>query len=593
MNQFSSLGLSEPLLQVLSDLGFNEPTPIQAKSIPVLINARQDFIGLAQTGTGKTAAFGLPLIDLVDASKAETQALVLAPTRELGQQIGEQLEQFSKHKKGLRVATVYGGAAITTQIRNLKNTPHILIATPGRLIDLAKRKALYLDSIKFVVLDEADEMLTMGFKDDLDTILGFTPEDKHTWLFSATLSNEIRRISKTYMHEPAEVSVNQEGVVNQNIDHQFMILRTAEKVEALSRFADADPDMRAIVFCRTRLGCQDVATQLIKLKYNAEALHGDMNQAQRDRVMQRFKAHSVQMLVATDVAARGIDVNDLTHVFHFQLPDGPEFYTHRSGRTARAGKKGISLALISTREMPKIRMLEKTLGIRFNRVEPPSGEEMVRQRVKRWADDILGDTGKAELPKDLVMEAHELLAGISKEKLIEKLLLQQFGDLIAKGKEKPARKEKSADRDYDDKPASSRRERSRDDGDFKKSKDDKIADGMVRFFINVGKMDQLSKQEMIGFLVNETGLQKKEIGNIDIKEKFTLFQVSEEVSKLIVPSFKNIHIGDRKLRVSRDDEGGGFESKGRGRKFEGGKKDYGKKDYGKKDGPGAGRKRRD
>lgn len=583
MNQFSSLGLSEPLLQVLSDLGFNEPTPIQAKAIPVLINARQDFIGLAQTGTGKTAAFGLPLIDLVDTSVAETQALVLAPTRELGQQIGQQLEQFSKHKKGLRVATVYGGAAITTQIRNLKKAPHILIATPGRLIDLAKRKALFLDSIKFVVLDEADEMLTMGFKDDLDTILGFTPADKHTWLFSATLSDEIRRISKTYMHDPEEVSVNQTGVVNKNIDHQFMILRTAEKVEAVSRFADAEPDMRAIVFCRTRLGCQDVAEQLIKMKYNAEALHGDMNQSQRDRVMQRFKAHSVQMLVATDVAARGIDVNDLTHVFHFQLPDGPEFYTHRSGRTARAGKTGISLALISTREMPKIRNFENTLSIRFDRVEPPSGEEMIRQRMQRWADDLISASEESSLPKDLVMDAHSLLAGISKEKLIEKLLQQEFGDLMAKDREKKEKK------------ASAKKERASRDDDFSREdrkrgkKEEGVADGMVRFFINVGKMDQLSKQEMIGFLVNETGLKNKEIGNIDIKEKFTLFQVKDEVSKLIVPSFKNIHIGERELRVSRDDDGG--ERKGRGgRKFEGGKKSFGKPGGYKDKG---GRKRRD
>lgn len=553
MNQFSSLGLSEPLLRVLEDLGFTEPTPIQAKAIPILIDAGQDFIGLAQTGTGKTAAFGLPLIDLVDTSQKAIQALVLAPTRELGQQIGSQLKQFSKHKKGLRVETVYGGAAITGQIKALRDTPHILIATPGRLIDLAKRKAVKLENVNFLVLDEADEMLTMGFKEELDTILSFTPEEKHTWLFSATLSSEIRRISKTYMNEPAEVSVNQAGVVNKNIAHQYMVVRTAEKVQILRRFVDADPDLRAIVFCRTRLGCQDVAKQLIDMKLNVEALHGDMNQSQRDRVMQRFKAHSLQMLIATDVAARGIDVNDLTHVFHFNLPDGHEFYTHRSGRTARAGKKGVSLALISSRERSKIRYLEKDLKITFEQAELPSGEELLNMRMIDWTARLLKEEQEVKIPAEMLENAQAALAPLSKEQLVERLLVQEFGGLIrqeerlaTKAREdRAARKERSV-RERDDSFSSG-------DGRRPAGKEDK---DMVRFFINVGKMDNLTKQEMIGFLVHETGLSKGDIGKVDILQKHSLFYVKEGVSKKIVPSFKSVQIGDRKLRVSRDDDGG-------------------------------------
>ena len=346
LSTFSDLGLSAPLLDAITSLGFETPTEIQEKAIPHLLGGDADFIGLAQTGTGKTAAFGLPLLDLLDPEADFTQAIVLAPTRELGQQIAEQLALFSGKQKGIRTLAVYGGANIVTQIKALKKTRHVVIATPGRLIDLVNRKAVNLEQVRYVVLDEADEMLNMGFKEELDTILGFTPEQKQTWLFSATMPKEIRRMVKDYMSDPFEVRIDPKTVVNTNIQHQYAVVHPKDKAEALTRFLDLDPELYGVVFCRTKMDTQKLAERLVKGGYRADAIHGDLSQAARDRVMMRFKQRDLQVLIATDVAARGIDVNDLTHVFHFALPNDQAYYTHRSGRTARAGKKGISMSLI-------------------------------------------------------------------------------------------------------------------------------------------------------------------------------------------------------------------------------------------------------
>ncbi len=410
-------------------MNFITPSDIQQESIPQLIDGDRDFIGLAQTGTGKTAAFGLPLLEMVDPKEKHTQALVLAPTRELGRQIAEQLDKFSKYMKGLKVLPVYGGAAIVNQIKDLKKPTHIIIATPGRLIDLIKRKAVNLKHLEYLVLDEADEMLNMGFKDELDEILSYTPETKQTWLFSATMAKEIKRIVKTYMEDPIEVKINSEDKVNVNIKHQFVVTKNSDKTEALTRILDMDADMRGVVFCRTRRDTQELAERLLKNGYAADALHGDLSQQQRDRVMGRFKKHALQVLIATDVAARGIDVDDLSHVFHFNLPDEDAYYTHRSGRTARAGKKGISMAFIGAKETHRLARLEKTLGISFKLVKVPSSTYIADIRMKNWSFKLLDTKTKGIVDKRLMEKVLMVFGNLSKEEIVAKVIALELQKL--------------------------------------------------------------------------------------------------------------------------------------------------------------------
>ena len=441
MGAFKELGLDDELLKALDKLGFTIPSDIQREAIPQLLAGDRDFIGLAQTGTGKTAAFGLPLLQLVDAQDDYTQALVLAPTRELGQQIAEHLSLYSKYQDKINVLAVYGGAAITHQIRALKKTQHIIIATPGRLRDLIRRKSVKLSKLKFLVLDEADEMLQMGFKEEIDEILTFTPEEKHTWLFSATMPDQIKKIVKRYMDDPIEVKIDSQVKVNTNISHQFAMVRHSDKVEALTRFIDSIPEMRGIVFCRTKRDTQDLAERLLKMRYGADAIHGDLSQAHRDRVMRRFKSNELQLLIATDVAARGIDVNDLTHVFHFTLPDDNAYYTHRSGRTARAGKKGTSVAFINGREEHKIRRIGKSLDISFEHIPVPSGEDIANKRIEQWANTILTNEGTGRMDPRLIDKVHLLLAHLTKEEVVERIMLSQLGRLT-----------RGTDKDLNDKP---------------------------------------------------------------------------------------------------------------------------------------------
>jgi len=426
LTTFKELGLSHEVLKVIDELGFENPTDIQTEAIPQLLQQNKDLIGLAQTGTGKTAAFGLPLLERVDPANRATQALVLAPTRELGQQIAEQLHTFSKYLDRVNVLAVYGGAPIVHQIKALKKPQQVIIATPGRLIDLIKRKAVKLGELQYLVLDEADEMLNMGFKEEIDEILAYTPDDKLTWLFSATMPREIKRIVDKYMDHPIEVKVNTKNEVNQNIEHQYAVMRGGDKAEALIRFLDGDPDIRGVVFCRTRRDTQELAEYLMKKKYRADALHGDMSQGQRDKVMKRFKAHSLQVLIATDVAARGIDVDDLTHVFHFTLPDQNAYYTHRSGRTARAGKKGISLAFIGRNDLHKIKQLQKKLGIRFAQAIIPSAENIQDIAIDKWARRILDMKTKGKIDKAYLEKANLLFGNLSKEELISKILMAEL-----------------------------------------------------------------------------------------------------------------------------------------------------------------------
>ena len=431
LNSFDSLGLSAPLLEAIDALGFREPTAIQSQAIPMLLGGDRDFIGLAQTGTGKTAAFGLPLLEHIDPEQRHIQALILAPTRELGQQIAQQLDLFGKHVRGLRTVAVYGGANIWNQIQQLRRPTHVVIATPGRLLDLMKRGELHLDQVEFVVLDEADEMLNMGFKEDLDAILEETPTDKRTWLFSATMPKEIRGLVKRYMDRPLEVRVDPSQTVNTDIEHQFTFVRHTDKAEALMRFLDLDAELFGVVFCRTKRDAQDLAELLMKRGYRADALHGDLSQPQRDRVMQRFKRRDLQVLIATDVAARGIDVNDVTHVFHYSLPHDQAYYTHRSGRTARAGKQGISLAFISHKEKAGINRISRDLGISFAQVDIPNVDQIAAARVEQWATRLIQSDAPSDLAEELAGRLAGAFAGMSEFELIARLVQKEIGSLQA------------------------------------------------------------------------------------------------------------------------------------------------------------------
>jgi len=434
LEDFVRLGLSAPILEAIGQLGFEKPTDIQEQAIPLLLEGDRDFIGLAQTGTGKTAAFGLPLLDHLDPNADHVQALILAPTRELGQQIAQQIELFSKNMKGIQSVAVYGGANIMTQIHALRRRCQVVIATPGRLIDLAKRNAIQLDKIEFVILDEADEMLNMGFKEELDTILDQTPADKRTWLFSATMPREIRRLVKQYMNDPLEVRVDPATTVNDQIEHQYAFVRHTDKTEGLMRFLDLDPTIFGVVFCRTKRDAQDLAEDLMKRGYRADALHGDLSQHQRDRVMKRFKMRDLQVLIATDVAARGIDVNDLTHVFHYSLPSDQAYYTHRSGRTARAGKKGISLAFINRKEKAAVNRLSKDLGISFAEVEIPGRDAIAGARIDQWADAVIAADRGRGVPAELWVKMIDRFETMSKEELLSRLISRELSSLTAAGK---------------------------------------------------------------------------------------------------------------------------------------------------------------
>ncbi len=527
-------------------MGFESPSEIQQKAIPILLGENTDFIGLAQTGTGKTAAFGLPLIDSIQGNAAYTQALVLAPTRELGQQIAEQLQAFSKYTKGVDVLAVYGGANIQGQIKALKRTKHIIIATPGRLIDLVKRRAIDLSKITTLVLDEADEMLNMGFKDELNEILSFVPEEKVTWLFSATMSNDIRKIVKNYMHTPKEVRIGKKDEVNKNIKHEYVFIKASDKQEALRRFIDLDPDMRGIIFCRTKMDTQNLSSDLRKLGYGIDAIHGDLTQNQRDKVMGLFKTHTINLLAATDVAARGIDVKDITHVIHYALPDDQEYYTHRSGRTARAGQEGISLTLASRRDLAKIKALENSLKIEFEKIQVPMPENIQQSRIMNWAAGLTSAKTEAGVPVELLDHVEALFASFSKEQLIHKLVSLEMDKLGSKG----------GNRDLNEKDGkrNSRKERSQSGSrnDQKADKSFEKPEGrMVRFMMNIGKKEHVNKANLLRFICDESGLSKRQIGTIEVQGKRSYFEVISSEAKGLPAKFDGIDINGRMLKVVR------------------------------------------
>ncbi|MAZ36749.1 MAG: RNA helicase [Crocinitomicaceae bacterium] len=581
---FAELGLSPELNKVIAELGYENPTPIQEQSIPKLLTESTDFIGLAQTGTGKTAAFGLPLLHLIDATNANTQALIVAPTRELANQIAEQIAIFAKYIDGLRTAVVYGGGAnISGQIRELKRKPQIIIATPGRLLDLIGRKAINLSTVDYVVLDEADEMLNMGFKEDIDKILEFTPDTKLTWLFSATMPKDIRRIVKEYMTNPFEVQVSTGTEVNKNIEHLYAQVKSSDKMDALKRFLDQDPDMRGVIFCRTKIDTQKVAEKLAKDDYRVEPMHGDMTQTMRERVMRRFKDHELQVLVATDVAARGIDVDNLTHVIHYSLPDSREYYTHRSGRTARAGKKGISLALVNSREAGTLKQYTDRLKITFEKIPVPSVKDVQMNRMRGWFKSIADTEPSTHLSEEMLDAAYEVWEGLDIDMLIEKLVSHELNKLNysqdhadlndtsrpGRGNDRDRDRGRGRDRDRgrgdrDRAPRSSdRRDSGRGDrrgdrsdrGARENRKPQTTSGDDVTFFINLGRKDGMNESELRNYLSEKTGISSKDVGDIRLRNLNAYFDIDKKHSGKMSSSFTDQEYNGRELRVNRDSSG--------------------------------------
>jgi ATP-dependent RNA helicase DeaD len=419
---FHELGLSEPILNAITELGFENPTEIQQKAIPIFLERKTDLVALAQTGTGKTASFGLPILNNLDLNDKSTQALIISPTRELCMQITNDLKNYSKHLRGVRITAVYGGSSIMAQVKDIRQGAHIIVATPGRLIDLIDRKAVKLDQVQTVVLDEADEMLNMGFQEDMETILAQTPEDKITGLFSATMPKEIRVIANKYLKESVEVTAGKKNTASADITHQYAVVAAKDKLAALKRIIDFNEDFFGIIFCTTRIETQDISDALMKAGYNADCLHGDLSQQQRDKVMGKFRKRTIKILCATDVAARGIDVNDITHVIHYHLPDDIENYTHRSGRTARAGKKGISIALLHIREAYKLHQIERMASLKFEKFLIPRGEQIIAKRIQNFIADFVEFDYKSDSEIELLNEWTYPLSQLSKEELVSRLL---------------------------------------------------------------------------------------------------------------------------------------------------------------------------
>lgn len=569
MNKFSALGLSDSLTRSLQDMGFESPSEIQEKAIPVLIKNQNHFIGLAQTGTGKTAAFGLPLIDLIDVNDRHTQAIVLAPTRELGQQIAVQFQKFSKYLPEIKVLAVYGGAPISNQIRALKDKPQIIIATPGRMIDLLNRKALNISKIRYVVLDEADEMLNMGFKEDLDEILKHTPEEKLTWLFSATMPKEIRRIVKTYMHDPVEIAVNSGTSTNKDIEHQYAVVKISDKTEAIKRIMDVTPKMKGIIFCRTKRDTTALSDDLKAAGYHVDALNGDLTQAQRDRVMRQFKAHALQMVVATDVAARGIDVDNLTHVIHHALPDDITYYTHRSGRTGRAGNKGISIAFISSRDQRRLRDIERSLDAGFTKIEIPSAKDIAAKRIVQWAEVLANAEIDKNINLDLLQSALDTLDGFSKEELISKLVSNEIASLnldksnrnLNEKESRRSRRDDGPDRGGDrrgssrDRRARREREGKSDRREGRESRRD-YSRPKEWMMLNIGKQDAVRKKDLVEFIAGEAKIDRRDIGDIVLKKDRSYFEIEKRQMDRVSKSLRNFPLDNRKLEVSQSTPSG-------------------------------------
>ena len=560
MNLFTESNLSAEVLQAIGDLGFVEPTEIQKQTIPFISTDTRDLIALAATGTGKTAAFSLPILDMIDDSSRKIQLLVLCPTRELCLQITKDIKNYTKYLKDIKTTAVYGGSSIMDQIRSLRDKPQIIVGTPGRVIDMIGRKALDFSEVQWVVLDEADEMLSMGFKDDLETILSETPETKQTFLFSATMNKEVERISKNYLTNPHRISVGSINAVKKNIKHEYYVVGYRQKKEALKRLIDANPNQYSIILCRTRMETQEVADFLMQNGYAADALHGDLSQAQRDTVMKKFRLKNIDILVATDVAARGLDVDSLTHVIHFSLPDDPEVFVHRSGRTGRAGKDGISMALIKPEESRKLKQIKSDTKIEMVEKNIPTGDDIIKAQVGGVFEKLLTEHEDFfQFDNSLIPD----LSNFTKEELVHQLLQFQLKDLAtyyrdrndiqqqelnSRGDDRGSRRERGRERERNGEP---RERRERNDRNDRGGKPRRKNEDMVRFFFNLGKRDQLKKVDMLDIINKATSKSKKraDIGNIEILDKFSFFEIEKSYKNEVLDGLTTMKFRGKEMRA--------------------------------------------
>ena len=567
MKTFAELGLKEQILNAITEIGYEQPTPVQAAVIPVLLGEEntddtadgadvptQDIIALAQTGTGKTAAYGLPVLQNVDADDRSTQVVILSPTRELCLQIADDLKDYSRYIDGLHVVAVYGGAGIESQIRQLRKGCQIIVATPGRLIDLIHRGAARLEAVRHVVLDEADEMLNMGFTESIDEILSAIPSEHQTLLFSATMGPDIERIAKNYLRQYREIVVGSRNEGAEHVNHIYYAVRAQDKYAALKRIVDYYPRIYAIIFCRTRLETQEVADHLIRDGYSAEALHGDLAQAQRDLTMQKFRTHRTQLLVATDVAARGLDVNELTHVINYGLPDDVENYTHRSGRTGRAGKRGTSISIIHLREKGKVRVIERVIGKKFEVGTLPEPKEICTKQLYKVIDNLEHTEPDEEQIAPFLPEVMHKLEWLTKEELVKRLVQQEFGRFLTYYADAPEIVQPTAREEREEK--GSKRDR-RDDKRARNAKGNPVAEeGYTRLFLNFGKRDNFFAREIIN-LVNRYVKGKVEIGRIDLLNNCSFFEVPEEQAELVMGKMAKAKVGERRVVVDFADRADG------------------------------------
>jgi len=520
MNTFNEMGLAPELLRAVEELGFDSPTPIQQKAIPIILNSDSDLVVLAQTGTGKTAAFGLPVLQLGDAYSNHLQSLVLCPTRELCMQITSEFNKYSKYMPGFKVVPVYGGTSIREQIRALKSSSQVVVGTPGRVLDLLGRKALDLSHIRWMILDEADEMLNMGFKDDLDAILAETPKEKKTLLFSATMPEEVAKIARKYMHSPEEVSVGKRNSGADNVTHEYYMVHAKDRYMALKRIVDINPSVYGIVFCRTRIETKEVADKLMQDGYNADALHGDLSQSQRDYVMNRFRMKNLQLLVATDVAARGLDVNDLSHIINYNLPDDPEIYVHRTGRTGRAGKNGIAISLIHTKESGRIKDLERMTRKSFERKMVPGGKEICEKQLLNLVDKVENTVVDQVNIEKYLPAIYEKLAWLDREELIKHFISVEFNRFLEYYKDAPDLNVTQRDKHAQAAPRN--------------------PESFARFHINLGTKQNLSASSLISLINRNCHGKRIEFGKIEILRKFSFFEIEESRVKHLIGDMNNV-----------------------------------------------------
>ncbi|WP_417860332.1 DEAD/DEAH box helicase [Winogradskyella sediminis] len=550
MSTFQELGLNEDLLRAITDLGFEKPSEVQAKAIPLLLEKEdKDLVALAQTGTGKTAAFGFPMLQKIDIDSRTTQGLILSPTRELCLQITNELKNYGKYCTGLNVVAIYGGSSISDQARQVKRGAQIIVATPGRMKDMISRRMVDISKIQYSVLDEADEMLNMGFYEDITDILSHTPDDKSTWLFSATMPKEVSTIAKKFMYDPTEITVGNKNESTSNVTHEYYLVNARDRYQALKRLADANPYIFSVIFCRTKRDTQKVAENLIEDGYSAGALHGDLSQNQRDLVMKSFRNQQIQMLVATDVAARGIDVDDITHVINYQLPDEIETYTHRSGRTGRAGKTGVSMVIVSKSETRKIKSIERIIKKQFEKKEIPSGSDIVEVQLMSLANKIHTTETNHEIDKHLD-SINELFADTDKDELIKKFFSVEFNrffNYYQKSKDLSVVDSRGSDRDGG--------------RDFGKQSNDS------RYFINVGRKDGFDWMKLKDFLKEQLELGRDDVFKVDVKESFSFFNTEKALQEKVLAFFTDFKHDGRYVNVEVSDNKGG---KGRGGRSRGG-----------------------